>query len=230
LARRIDGPLVARFAAKVDPGGPTPTHCPELGPCTIWTASLNANGYGQLNIGGRPVPAHRVSWFLAHGAWPSNFLLHKCDNRRCVRIDHLCEGTAADNSADMVRKGRSLRGSRQPSAKITEGDVTAIRAAWLTGETVRSIAQRFPLEESAVALVVTGKRWGHVETTSLPKRKQCLRRTGQLHPKAKITAETAHAIKASLEAGKRVIEIMRLFSTTRSTIEGIRDGRSWRDA
>lgn len=39
---------------------------------------------------------------------------HICHNATCVNIRHLIPGTAADNSQDMVRAGRSLAGARNP--------------------------------------------------------------------------------------------------------------------
>lgn len=35
------------------------------------------------------------------------YVLHKCDNRLCVRVDHLFLGTQKENLADMRSKGRS---------------------------------------------------------------------------------------------------------------------------
>jgi len=39
--------------------------------------------------------------------------MHSCDNRRCVRPDHLSAGTVADNNRDMTQKGRGRPGRRE---------------------------------------------------------------------------------------------------------------------
>lgn len=56
--------------------------------CWNWTASTNS-GYGQIHDGsGRQALAHRVSWLLHFGLIPhALYVLHKCDNPRCVRPD-----------------------------------------------------------------------------------------------------------------------------------------------
>lgn len=79
--------------------------------CWLWTAGRFSNGYGVFYNGKSNTRAHRFSWALEHGEVPENlYVLHRCDNRRCVNPAHLFLGTAADNAIDMVNKGRSTRG------------------------------------------------------------------------------------------------------------------------
>ncbi len=83
--------------------------------CWTWTGATSA-GYGRIRegrAGTRYIGAHRVSWELANGPIPDGlFVCHKCDNPPCVRPDHLFLGTAADNVADMIAKGRGRKPAR----------------------------------------------------------------------------------------------------------------------
>jgi|SRR5580704_2479376 hypothetical protein len=99
--------LAERFWSKVDKNGPIPEHVPHLGNCWVWTASLVHRGYGAFALTHqKTVPAHRAAFFLHHGRWPEPCALHRCDNRACVRMDHLFEGTKGDNARDAIQKQR----------------------------------------------------------------------------------------------------------------------------
>lgn len=73
--------------------------------CWIWKGpSMAKSGYGVFNN----TYAHRESWRIFVGPIPhGKWVLHTCDNPRCVRPSHLWLGTAADNSADRDEKQRT---------------------------------------------------------------------------------------------------------------------------
>jgi hypothetical protein len=102
------GKAACRFFEKVDKNGPVMPGMTT--PCWVWTGALHSGGYGVMKEPGekRLLRAHVFSWEQKNGAVPSElFVLHRCDNRPCVRWDHLFLGTNQDNMRDMVAKGRS---------------------------------------------------------------------------------------------------------------------------
>lgn len=84
--------------------------------CWEWKRATNSMGYGVLTVNYRTAYAHRLAWEMENGPIPDGALvLHRCDNPRCVRPDHLFLGTHADNMADMTAKGRHRYGENRPS-------------------------------------------------------------------------------------------------------------------
>lgn len=91
--------LEQRFWAKVAP--------PNEKGCRLWTSAIGRYGYGAIS-GAPESRAHRLAWRLTHGPIPPGmWVLHHCDVRACCNVDHLFLGTAADNTADMIAKGRA---------------------------------------------------------------------------------------------------------------------------
>ena len=80
--------------------------------CWEWSGCLRGkSGYGAARHGGKTVDAHRLSWILNNGAIPDGlFVLHACDNRICVNLQHLRLGTPKDNYIDGVSRGRIIPG------------------------------------------------------------------------------------------------------------------------
>lgn len=81
--------------------------------CWLWNGSINTWGYGQFWHKCKNIPAHRFAFSHYCGAVPKGMVvMHKCDVRSCVNPNHLRLGTYADNSTDMVNKGRQAFGDR----------------------------------------------------------------------------------------------------------------------
>jgi len=109
-------------------------------------------GYGKLNwCGRRDLLAHRVAFELAYGVIPWDMsVCHDCDNPVCCNPEHLWMGTAADNSLDMLAKGRCRSGAQ---GDTSERDDSIVR---LRGEglTCFEIAEKVGCSASTVHKVV----------------------------------------------------------------------------
>lgn len=172
--------LKERFAGKYIPE-------PNSG-CWLWTASIGSTGYGQINVSGSPMKAHRAAWLLFRGEVQEGLcVLHRCDNRLCVNPDHLYCGTHKDNSRDLMERGNpycwnlrqhftpsvqaritarlrariqnmAARGVAHHNAKLTIEQVAAIRDA---KGTHAELASQYGVARSTITRIKGGKRWSN---------------------------------------------------------------------
>jgi len=159
--------------------------------CWVWTGTCHSNGYGQVYVGGegyKKLLAHRASWILMKGEIPPGvFVLHHCDNKRCVNPKHLFLGSQKDNIQDMLEKRRHgfwlhpdspargdkngarlyperlTRGENLWSAKLSEEDVKEIRRLYAAGIlTQKSLRERYEVCKSTIQAILNRKTWKHV--------------------------------------------------------------------
>lgn len=133
------------------------TEVSEAG-CWIWTGATNPHGYGQIGDENRRARlAHRVAYELTYGPIPVGaMVLHSCDVRACVRPEHLRVGSAADNTADMMGRSRNVapRSLANGRAKLSDADVSEIRAEHRAGKSCKQIARERDLDSSYVGRIV----------------------------------------------------------------------------
>ena len=129
-------------------------------------SGFTIDGYSYVRIGGRRVGAHRLVWKNFRGTIPpGQMVLHRCDNRRCVNPEHLFLGTPANNSSDMVAKGRSAKcshpGEQNPNARLTDTQVQEIRNRWHSAEKrwglQTALANEFGVSQTTISMIVRSK-------------------------------------------------------------------------
>jgi hypothetical protein len=107
---------------------------------------------------GKRMYISRMLWEHHYGSIPPGYYIcHKCDNRKCVNVDHFFLGTPKDNVHDAIAKGRqNSRGSSNPSSKLTEEQVNEIRSSTARGI---DLAKRYNVSEATISKIKHGRNW-----------------------------------------------------------------------
>jgi hypothetical protein len=132
--------------------------------CWEWSGGKQTGGYGMILYNGSMRGAHRASYQLCVGDIPAGIqVLHKCDNRGCVKPSHLFLGTPRDNMEDMATKHRHADcvGQHNPNAKLTADDIREIRRIG-TSVTCRELAPRFGVCHQSIAAIRSRRTWSHI--------------------------------------------------------------------
>jgi predicted XRE-type DNA-binding protein len=131
--------------------------------CLEWTGKIDKDGYGRRGSRYGQKRSHRHAYELAYGLIPDGKIVrHKCDNPKCCEPTHLLIGDHSDNIADKVSRKRVAKGEKGGRAKLTNEMVLEIRRLYSQGVRQTEIANRFPVTQSSISLIVLRKQWGHI--------------------------------------------------------------------
>lgn len=143
--------------------------------CWEWQGSVSNTGYGSFWWCGATAVTSRIAAELAGliasahtGAsrkackTRSDYVLHKCDNRRCCNPSHLFLGTFSDNMFDAYKKGRKIqpKGQHHTNAKTTDIVANKIRRLYATGRySQQAVADSFGVSRCVVGAITRGETY-----------------------------------------------------------------------
>lgn len=129
--------------------------------CVIWPFAKTDTGYGSFCMDGQTSYVHRYVCEQAHGAPPSTEYQagHLCGARLCANKRHLRWVDQSTNEADKILHGRSNRGERHGSAKLSSGDVLSIRRMACSGISALTISEEFGISTRYTRAIIARSAW-----------------------------------------------------------------------
>lgn len=141
--------------------------------CWEWIGSLKGKTkltqYGNMVIGSRTnntrksVSAHRYSYEIFNGDITNGlWVLHRCDNPKCVNPEHLFLGTRKDNTDDRQYKNRNKPniGELNPNCKHKLEEINKIKELYKNGKSMRYLANMFGYKgHKCIFDIVHGNLW-----------------------------------------------------------------------
>lgn len=126
--------------------------------CLLWTGDTVHDGYGRVWYEGKTRRVHRVVYELAHNHLPK-LVRHTCDNPACCNIEHLVEGTHADNMQDRRLRKTGQRGEDWKRSSLTVTDVLEIRSSNLSKA---ELARTYRVSWTAINKILKRETWTHI--------------------------------------------------------------------
>lgn len=132
------------------------------GECLEAHTSTDKDGYCQISVTvngrHRNMRAHRLVYAQLVCDPGEMLVLHTCDNRKCIKPNHLYHGTQKQNIHDMISRGRkpSMVGVHRA---LNEEAVNDIRITYARGGvSQRSLAEKYNVDQSTISRIITGDR------------------------------------------------------------------------
>lgn len=134
--------------------------------CLKWPYNTHKNGYGFISRKNKIRSVHIYVCMSVYGPRPSkkHVVAHSCGNgtKGCVNPNHLRWATYKENSADTLLHGRSNRGQRCGTNKLTESQVREIRAL-LGTMSQYAIAERYGVSRGCILAIHRRDNWFWLE-------------------------------------------------------------------
>ncbi len=151
-------------------------HVDTSGECWLWTGARYRDGYGQFAVDLTTRAAHRVAFELKYGSIPRRTkVLQTCQNRICVRPEHLRIRAAGSVAQVGSEPGRTARANRSAASthpentrraethyarQFTWQQVREMRQRYAADEvTTRVLAVEYQVRQNTIWKIVTGRSW-----------------------------------------------------------------------
>jgi hypothetical protein len=155
------------------------------------------------------------------------FACHHCDNPPCVNPEHLYEGTPADNTRDMMTRGRQVLAGmglgigKRGSALSDDEKAEIIRRYLAGGVTQRALGDEFRVDQVTISNII--KR-----VVPQPADVPPGRRRGSWHHKAKLTEDDVRAIRQRRANGEKRRVILRDYDISPDNFNQIISRATWK--
>lgn len=122
------------------------------GECWAWIGGLHSQGYGKVSTWlHKSQSAHRAMYEFSVGPIGTFYVLHTCDNRKCINPAHLWLGTHIDNIKDMLHKKRNVR------HKLSDDNVLQIRRFRSYGISSQELSKAFGVSKTSIVKIINGE-------------------------------------------------------------------------
>jgi hypothetical protein len=92
---------------------------------------------------------------IKKGLW----VLHKCDNRKCINPDHIFLGTKYDNIQDMMSKDRNAFGIKHPNHKLSKNKILWAIDKRRLGWTYKKLGKKLNVSRMTISKALHNKTW-----------------------------------------------------------------------
>ena len=132
------------------------------GECVLFPGAISSTGYGNAWSFGRGTTSSRAAMEASLGRKLTRheIVCHLCDNRPCVKLEHLFLGTYKDNLQDAIAKGRANVYNRD---LLTPEQVREIRATPRVRGSGKMLAQKYGVSQQCISHARSGFRYARVK-------------------------------------------------------------------
>lgn len=121
--------------------------------CWLWNAGISSNGYGSFNNTEGGINSHVMAYELFVGEIHSDLhVCHFCNNKLCVRPEHLYLDTHPGNMNYKAVSGRA-------SKRLTPEKVNKIRSLLKSGVRQTAVAKQFGVSCATVHMIAHNRNW-----------------------------------------------------------------------